>query len=154
MKIRIYWLVFNTIAIGALLVLLLRFGAFDFLKETTPQVYVYGGTAPIAVTIADTKALREQGLSGTATLPRNTGMWFVFDNAEKYGFWMKDMNYPIDIIWIDNEYRVVGIAEAVSPASYPQVVYPPTPVRYVLEINANETAKNNIRVGTTVSIGK
>ena len=90
--------------------------------------------------IANTDAERTQGLSGRASLPAGTGLLFVFESPGKYGFWMKDMNFPIDIVWLGDGMLPVGIEKNVSPDSYPQVFYPPVPVRYVLEVNAGESS--------------
>ncbi len=85
------------------------------------------------VRVADSPIERARGLSGTASLSNGEGMLFVFEKLGIYGFWMKDMNYPIDIIWINEKWQVVGTSKNLSPDSFPTVFYPPEPVRYVLE---------------------
>lgn len=52
------------------------------------------------------------------------------------GFWMKDMKFPIDMLWLDNQYRVVSSEENVSPDTYPKVFFPSAPSRYVIELSA------------------
>ena len=91
------------------------------------------------VRIADSLAERAQGLSGTAALAPDEGMLFVFERAGMYGFWMKDMYYPIDIIWLNDELRPVGITKNISPDTFPTVFYPPVPVRYVLEVSTTKS---------------
>lgn len=66
------------------------------------------------VDIADTPALQMQGLSGRPSLGENEGMLFVFPENATRTFWMKDMNFPIDIIWIKDE-RIIGVAEHATP---------------------------------------
>ncbi len=127
--------IITMIAIGALFgVLLLHSGSNKNYKDTP---YIKTGSKTIPVIIADTALLREKGLSGSANLDPGTGMLFIFDQPEVPGFWMKDMNYPIDIVWINEELKVISITTA-HPESYPEVFYPPSEVKYVLEINAGD----------------
>jgi uncharacterized membrane protein (UPF0127 family) len=94
---------------------------------------------------------RSKGLSGVDRMDDNVGMLFVFDTSGTYGFWMKDMNFPIDIIWLDDNLNVIEVTKNFSPESYPKSVFPPTPVRFVLEINAGIAEKIGIKKGDTVS---
>ena len=104
------------------------------------------------VSIADTPEERYQGLSGVAELPTLEGKLFIFDTEGQYGFWMKDMVIPLDIIWINNDRKIVHIEEGIRPDSYPAVFSSPTPARFVLEINAHLVSTFNINVGDTVLI--
>lgn len=94
------------------------------------------GSRTFIAEVADTEAKRTLGLSGRKSLPTNQGMLFVFDEPSQPGFWMKDMNFPIDIIWFDKNRKIVGIEKNLQPNSYPQVFYPPQEVSSALEINA------------------
>lgn len=114
------------------------------------QIYnqaLMAGGLTIPVSIADTPAAREQGLSGTTTLPANAGKLFIFDTPGNYGFWMKDMNYGLDFVWIDSAMKVIAVTPNVTADTYPQIFYPPQPVQYVLEVNAGFSSKNNLTVG-------
>jgi uncharacterized membrane protein (UPF0127 family) len=115
------------------------------------QTLMAGATA-IPVSIADTDATREQGLSGTASLPITDGKLFVFDQPSSYGFWMKDMSYGLDFVWIDSSMKIVGITPDVAANTYPQIFYPPQPVQYVLEVNAGFATKNNLTIGEQLSL--
>jgi uncharacterized membrane protein (UPF0127 family) len=108
------------------------------------------GGAMFDVTIADTPEKRKQGLSGTAFLPENTGKLFIFDTSDTYSFWMKDMNYAIDIFWLDDAKTIVHIAQSVSPDTYPTSFVPSKPARYVLETNAGVADSLGVKVGDTV----
>jgi uncharacterized membrane protein (UPF0127 family) len=108
------------------------------------------GTATISVEIADTDALREQGLSDRTSLGANAGMLFVFQSDLIPDFWMKDMNFPLDMIWIDASGTIADITNDILPASYPSTVSPKTPIRYVLEVNAHFAQANGIVVGDSV----
>lgn len=98
------------------------------------------------LSVANTDALRVKGLSGVDKLKSNEGMLFIFPKEGNYGFWMKDMNFPIDIIWIDRDLKVAGVAKNVLPSTYPQAFYPPTPVPYVLELPAGTFDANGLKV--------
>ena len=65
--------------------------------------------------VADTDASRQQGLMFRENLPEGQGMLFVFGTEGRYGFWMKNMKFPIDIIWIDQEKKIVDMKLDLSP---------------------------------------
>lgn len=95
---------------------------------------------------------REQGLSGRADVPHGYGMLFVFDQPGTYGFWMKDMLVPIDIIWLASDGTIVGIEDSVSPSTYPTPFFPTSPVRLVLETRAGEAQAQGWSVGTRLAL--
>ncbi len=105
----------------------------------------------IKVELALTEAEREQGLSGRDGLADDAGMLFVFDHPDKYLFWMKDMNFPIDMIWIGQDSKIIYIQKNASPDSYPQKTFgPETPATYVLEVPAGFSDKNGLKEGDQV----
>ena len=95
---------------------------------------------------------RAQGLSGRTEVPSGYGMLFVFDVADRYGFWMKDMFVPIDIIWLANDGTILAIEKNVSPATYPKPFYPPQPVRLVLETRPGEAEAQGWGIGTRLTL--
>ncbi len=108
----------------------------------------------LAVNVADTPLEREKGLSGTHFINSENGMFFIFENAEEHGFWMKDMEFSIDILWINEANQIVDMEENVSPDTYPTVFTPDTPAKYVLEVMAGWASKNNVKVGDTVFVSE
>lgn len=104
------------------------------------------------IEIADTPFAREQGLSGRTEISEDYGMLFIFPEKGDYGFWMKDMKVPIDVFWIADDGTIVGIEHELSPDTYPEAVYPPLPVRYVLETKAGTGAARGWVVGTTLAL--
>lgn len=100
--------------------------------------------------IADTDTLRERGLSYRTRLAPHTGMLFVFDAPALLKFWMKDMNFPLDIIWLNEDKKIVHIEHSLSPDTYPQSFGPDIPTQYVIELNAGEAKKANLSVDTVV----
>ena len=105
-----------------------------------------------SVTVADEPHERQQGLSNTTPLEDQTGMLFVFDSPGRYGMWMKDMNYALDMIWIDDTLTVVHIEENVTPDSYPKVFSSSVPARFVLEVPAFTVESFRISEGQQASI--
>jgi uncharacterized membrane protein (UPF0127 family) len=79
------------------------------------------------------------------------GMLFVFAKDGTYSFWMKDMRFSIDIVWLDAAGRIVFAAEDVAPQSYPAIITPRTKARYVLEVSAGYMRAHGISVGDTVT---
>lgn len=110
-----------------------------------PKVVLKG--EEFLVEIADTREKYIQGLSGRDSLDENKGMLFLFDKPDTYGFWMKDMKFPIDIIWISGD-KVIYVLSEVRPDSYPNLFKPPIPADKVLEINAGLSKKFGIIEGT------
>jgi len=102
--------------------------------------------------IRDTQAGRENGLMGYDSLCNSCGMLFIFEKPGRYGFWMKSMKFPIDIVFIDEDWKVVGIAQDVPPCLDGQCTtyYPDSGARYVLEIKANGTVGHGIGVGSRI----
>ncbi|MFZ2049230.1 MAG: DUF192 domain-containing protein [Minisyncoccia bacterium] len=100
----------------------------------------------INVTVANTSAERELGLSGRDGLKSSEGMLFVFDRSDLYGFWMKDMKFSIDIVWIENN-KVVFIEKNVLPGTYPTVFYPKDKANIVLELPSGFCDAKQISVG-------
>ena len=106
----------------------------------------------VSLIIADTEQEREQGLSGMVSLGENYGMLFVFDQLGYYKFWMKDMLFPIDIIYLDNTMRIVDIFHRVQPNTYPEIIISHTPAQYVLELNAGEAVNKGFTVGSVLHL--
>ncbi|MFA6585752.1 MAG: DUF192 domain-containing protein [Candidatus Paceibacterota bacterium] len=102
------------------------------------------------VDLALTQEEQQRGLSGRKELKEDESMLFIFDHSDKYSFWMKDMNFPIDIVWVSGDFRVVYIKKDAKPESYPDTFTPTENARYVLEIKALFSEKNNLKVGDEV----
>ncbi len=105
----------------------------------------------IKVDLALTSETRARGLSGRAVLKEDEGMLFVFENVDKYKFWMKDMNFPIDIIWIDENQKVVYIQKNATPESYPETFGGEQNSKYVLEVVSGFSEQSDLKEGDKVS---
>ena len=104
-----------------------------------------------SVQIADTNVKKTLGLSNKNKLKNNKGMLFTYDQPGLYSFWMKDMNFSIDIIWISKDKKIINISKDISPATYPKTFKPPRPAQYILEINAGLSDKYGFKIGNKVN---
>jgi uncharacterized membrane protein (UPF0127 family) len=123
---------------------------FFILKKNVPArgiQYIKIAGQTIKVDLALTPATQAQGLSGRINLPEGNGMLFIFSKPDRYSFWMKDMNFPIDMIWLDQNRQVVYIEKDAQPTSYPATFTPNTDAEYVLEVPAGFAEKNNLEEG-------
>lgn len=117
--------------------------------QLRPHVTVHIGDGVFNTQVAKTPSEREKGLSGTRNLRTDQAMLIVFDYDDKWSIWMKDMNYPIDIVWLDKDKKVVYIVKNAPPESYPDERFTPKQeARYVLELPAGTTSKKAIKIGT------
>jgi uncharacterized membrane protein (UPF0127 family) len=95
---------------------------------------------------------RAMGLMFRPSLPLDRGMIFVFEAADFHGIWMKNCRFPIDILWLDEDKKVVHVAESVPPCTAdPCPVYNPMRrASYVIELNAGQARREKAVVGATV----
>lgn len=105
------------------------------------------GNNKLTVEIADQPEEQSQGLSDRNSLGQNEGMLFVFPRPLVASFWMKEMLISLDMIWIDENKTIIGIQKYVSPDTFPKTFGPPSPVKYVLEVNAGWSDINKIKIG-------
>lgn len=117
----------------------------SYIYPSTTSLYL--GDGAFTVRVAKSDEARTKGLSGTSSLPEDEALLFVFDTDSKWGIWMKDMNYSIDIVWLDDSKKVVDTALNVSPQTYPRVFTPKKDARYVVEFAAGTVRKQLIREG-------
>jgi uncharacterized membrane protein (UPF0127 family) len=112
--------------------------------------YVNLGGIRVSVDLAVTTREKMLGLSGRQSLAEDKGLLFIFDESSEHAFWMKDMNFPIDIIWISSDLKIVSIKQDASPLYFPETYKSDQASQYVLEVVAGFSAKNNLKVGEKV----
>jgi uncharacterized membrane protein (UPF0127 family) len=105
----------------------------------------------IIVQVAKSDYQRQQGLADKSCLQAGHGMLFQFEKTGNYPFWMKDMKFPIDIIWINSAHEAVSIQADATPSSYPKTYVNQDPAIDVLEIPAGQAASLGIQTGTKFS---
>lgn len=128
-----------------------RPSAFTQGQITTPYVTI--GSAKIFVEIAKDDVALRKGLSGRESLGPDQGMLFIFPKPDRYRFWMPDMRFPIDIIWIGADKKVAAITPDVPPESNPASPHfyrPPKPAQYVLEVKTGFAKNKNVKTGDAV----
>lgn len=105
--------------------------------------------------VADSAAERAQGLMHRKELAEDKGMLFVFDQEALPGFWMKNMEIPLDIIWISRDQRIIGIKTNALPCRDScESIVPPDKIKYALEVNAGFAEKNQVKAGDKVEFGR
>lgn len=137
-----------------ILPLIILFFLFIILTENKTENFkqvVINGEQMMIEEVEDPQLLR-LGLAKYDYLPINQGMFFVFSKNDYHGIWMKNMKFPIDIIWLDEDFSVVDIIDNVKPESYPKVFYPKDLARYVLELNAGRAKELEIIIGDNLEI--
>lgn len=145
-------LALRIIKIGLWVILgaLIAWAGWWFVPRKLVPVMIFPNKQRIALEFADTALEREKGLSGRETLAAKTGMLFVFDSEGIYPFWMPDMKFSLDIIWLDGQNKIVHLEQNVPPATSEAdlVQYTNTQLaKYVLEVNSGVVASNQLRVG-------
>lgn len=98
---------------------------------------------------ADTPTAQEKGLSGRSALPFDHAMLFRFGNTGRRCFWMKDMLFKLDIIWLDGHKKIVHIEPDLAPDTYPRS-YCADNTRYVVEVNAGTAQQLHLQINDTV----
>ena len=135
---------------------LLLFALCESVETSVQTPVVEVGGAVFKVAIADDAEDRSRGLSGRNPLPDDGGMLFVYQEPVLPGFWMPQMRFPLDFVWIGDECEVVDVTPDVpapepgTPLDELSVYHPASPILYNLEVNAGTAEKHGIGVGDAV----
>jgi len=123
--------------------------------KTVLSIHTSERTYNLLVNVVKTPGEREQGLMGRPALPEDEGMLFIYETASAPAFWMKNMNFPLDFVFIGSDKSVVEMMGKVLPCQAADELcprYKPNhPSRYVLELTGGFVEKYNIQPGDTVS---
>ena len=134
-----------------LLFFLVTLFSYAWGKEITRKVCLR--EVCVQAEVADSPIKRQRGLMFHRPLGDNEGMLFVFEREDLHAFWMKNMHFPLDIIWINSNKRVVDIKTNLAPCRLgpcPNII-PRATAKYVLEVRSGFVIRNNIKVGDQVS---
>ena len=101
--------------------------------------------------LANTPELQEKGLGDRVSLDKKDAMLFVFEENEKHYFWMKDMYFPIDMVWLNSDKKVMYIQNDVATSTYPNPFGPNDNSQYVIEYNAGVSDQIHLNIGDTVN---
>lgn len=137
------------VAVSILLVVAVLWTRQDARRVSALQI----GDSRLQVEIADTPERREQGLSGRERIGAD-GMLFVFDRPDRYPFWMKQMRFALDFVWIAEGEVVEITANVPEPTSFDStdltVYRPAMNISMMLEIPAGQAQRLGIEIGDQV----
>jgi uncharacterized membrane protein (UPF0127 family) len=118
----------------------------------TAELFKSNLTYQLKLEIARTETEREQGLMFRGSLDENSGMLFVFNESKPQTFWMLNTYIPLDVIFLDSNFKVVKIYKNTKPNQTTEL-YPSTvPVQYAIETNAGWSDKVGLQVGDEIDI--
>jgi uncharacterized membrane protein (UPF0127 family) len=128
----------------------------DTIPEGFSDGFVMLANQQVNFELADNAAEQAVGLSNKSSIGPNQGMLFAFTEPNIPSFWMKNMQFPIDIIWINGN-QVVGINPNLQPqpntlAGELPTYSPPQPVNFVLEVQAGWAEQNGVQIGHNVEV--
>lgn len=123
---------------------------YEIFFRNTPVMHIRD--IPLRVEIAESIDERTLGLSNRDALVDADGMLFVFPESAFHTIWMKDMRFPIDIIWIDEEGSVISIDKNITPDTYPRLFRPARPARYAVETNTHFSDTYSLKEGDGVRL--
>ena len=116
-------------------------------KQAITRVIING--RPVNVELAVNREEWFRGLSNRKSLAADQGMLFIYPNYAVRSYWMNEMQFPLDIIWIKDD-QVVGVEQSVSTTIPRTTYHSPEPVNYVLEVNAGWTKTSPVATGDRV----
>lgn len=125
-------------------------GIFIYRSTTADTSEIVFGSKQFHAEVASTPAAREQGLSNRDELATDDAMVFVFDTAGTQCFWMRDMKFAIDIVWLDEQDEVAYIERRVDPSTYPKSFC--HDAKHVLEFAAGTVEQLKVKVGDPVDL--
>lgn len=109
-----------------------------YITTRSPQLSAPNGK--INLEFAKTQQERTLGLSGRTGLEANQGLLFEFDETSQQNcFWMKDMLFSIDMVWLDENKSVINVIPDVAPETFPESFCPTEPAKYGLEIASGQS---------------
>ena len=130
----------------AVAVLLLGLSVSACASEPRVVLHTTQGDVAVTVEVAATAAQQSLGLMYRKALGEKAGMLFVFDKSVEHPFWMKNTVLPLDMIFLGEDRKVVGIVKDAVPFTTTSRTVG-VPSRYVLEVNAGFSTKHGVAAG-------
>lgn len=147
---KIFIILFFVLVFSIIILFCFPIKQTDNLFQSARQIEING--AILNVEIAQTPLEQSTGLSNRDFLDASSGMLFVYGDKEIRNFWMKDMRFPLDVIWIANRV-VVGVQENIPPKSEDGSVtrfQSSMPADAVLEVKAGWVSSNGVSIGDII----
>jgi uncharacterized membrane protein (UPF0127 family) len=143
------------IIVGGLVLILVALVVSYMSINFQPTTEVRLGSGVFSTQLASTDAARVQGLSGVDHLDANGGLLMVFQSDSQWGIWMKDMKVPLDIVWMNNEKKVIYIVTDASPdLGTSKIFKPQEAARYVLEVPSGTVKSAGIQIGAVATFNE
>lgn len=143
------------ILVVGLVALLVYSVAVYIVTNFRPTTEVKIGSGVYHLWIADTETERIQGLSGVDKLSMDGGLLMKYDTDGAWGIWMKDMRFPLDIVWLNKDKAVVYIVKNASPELLSDTTFiPKSEARYVIELPAGGVEQAAIKTGMTATFNE
>jgi len=149
---KIFFLIIILIILLGLALILLYFRGGQ--NQPLNIVSLKVGGASFNIEVASTPSAKIKGLSNRDSLAEGVdGMLFIFPNPTSQFFWMKDMRFSLDMVWIRDN-KVIGFEQNVSPDEGPDyaLYHSNEPADMVLELFAGEVKRNNIQAGDIIEV--
>jgi len=102
-----------------------------------------------------TEPVKIRGLSGKKSMPKGEGVLFLYDTMAVQSMWMIDMRFPLDIVWLDDWFKIVHITYNTPPCvtardcpSYSSTI----PIKYAIEMNAGDASEYGFEIGADLYV--
>ena len=105
----------------------------------------------VVLEVASDDQSRMKGLSGRETMADNRGMLFIADQVETQCFWMKEMKFPLDLVWLSEDKKVTKVEKNLAPETYPTQYCSSIPDKYVIELTAGSIDRLGIQLDQQMS---
>ncbi len=139
------------------IVLFLSFLVFSLVLVNNSLGYgldkaTFSNGVSVDIEIASMPSELRRGLMYRESLPESRGMLFIMDSEDLHSFWMKNMNFAVDMIWIDSDFTVVDVTRDAEPCDgvLCEGFSPDVPAAYVLEVPAGYALRQGVDVGVAV----
>lgn len=136
--------------IAAIIICVIVFfaGSSSQLEYDDKKEWVLFGNSLFRVEVVGDKNKQQTGLGKRESMCEDCGMLFVFDDRRQRSFWMKDMKFPLDIVWIDGD-KIVAMEKNI-PYDFSETINPSVMADKVLELNAGMASKLDVKIGDKV----
>jgi uncharacterized membrane protein (UPF0127 family) len=111
---------------------------------------VWLGDHEYRLEVVDTDGERASGLGSRQSMPQGQGMLFVYTQPAERCFWMKDMRFDLDMVWLNASKQVQRVERDVPPGSYPRT-FCADDAQYVIELNAGQAAATGLKEGQQIT---
>lgn len=106
----------------------------------------------VTLEVADTRFKQTRGLTNRKRPDDAYGMLYVLEEPSRYAYWMKDMLFSTDVIWLDEQYRVIDLEASLSAENSSQIYEPDQPALFVLEFPDGFVKRHAVKKGERIDL--